>query len=264
MLEEEKSVMLFHRSYRTLPGSLLQFTVEFICFTMLFSSITLYYYPQITFFMCAITQQAISPFFPPNAIGISAVDYISVTNRIAQIFFLDLPNQTPTWLFSLINLLVCLFFILVLPHVKRAKPLVILGILISIIHLVSSCFLFLIPNAFPYNTVDYSKLYMQQEINIWFFVPVVMGLAILPLPSSLASKTITMIASYLTALVFGTVRYAVFLFILAKFSIIYMAIFFFVLGPLMDYTYIVGIYSWHISRQSTMMEGDFKLWKWPF
>jgi len=91
-----------------------------------------------------------------------------------------------------------------------------------------------------------------------------MGLAVLPLPSSLVSKCVTLGITFCYSLVFGTLRYAVFLFVLTKASLLYMAVLFFVLGPLVDFVYIVGIYGVHVTRLAKKMRGDYASWKWSY
>ena len=264
MNKDSKSIILFHRSYRKLPGSFLGFLLQFILFTLPFSIITFFYYPQFTTFICQIAEYVLEPYFTPDTVRIIGVEYIDFIGNISSISFLDLPGMVPAFTFSLMNALVCLVVLIILPRIDKAKPLIIFLIIVASIHMVSSLFFLFFPTSFPYVASDYSRLYMLQHVSIWFFVPIIMGLAIMPLPSSIPIKIFTMIITYINALVFGTIRYVVFLFILAKVSMIYMAILFFVLGPLIDFVYIVGIYSLHVNRLANKIKGDFNLWKWQY
>jgi hypothetical protein len=99
---------------------------------------------------------------------------------------------------------------------------------------------------------------------MWFFVPVIMELAILPIPSSIFSKGIIIFLTVLYSILFGIVRYIVFLFVIAKFSYIFMPVLYFSFGPLVDFVYIVGIYSLYVSKVAERITKDFRIWKWVF
>jgi hypothetical protein len=103
---------------------------------------------------------------------------------------------------------------------------------------------------------------MIQQISIWFFVPLIMGVGVMPLPGTIMSKIATMIVTYIYSLAFGAFRYVVFLFILSKISLLYMSILFFVLGPLLDFVYVVGIYSVYVTKLAARIQEDYSLWKW--
>jgi hypothetical protein len=105
----------------------------------------------------------------------------------------------------------------------------------------------LLPSAFPYSMLKFSELYITTEVGMWFFVPVIMGVALLPIPAGIGSKWLIMVVTILYSIVFGIVRYVVFLFVIVKFSYIFMPVLYFCFGPLVDFVYIVGIYSESIS-----------------
>lgn len=256
-----KSTIMYHRSYRKLSGSLSLFFLQFVFAAATLSAVTFFFYPQLTQTVCLVTKAALASSYSPDNISIVEIEYI---NRIGNVFFLDLPSQFPSPFFSLMNALVCLILLIVLPRVEQVKPVMIFITLLSFIHLIASLFFLGFPSSFPYKIVDSSRLYMLQQVSIWFFVPIVMGLAIMPLPSSLAAKCGTMIITYVYSLIFGTVRYIVFIFILTKASLLYMAILFFALGPLIDFVYIVGIYSAHVTWLAKKVKDDYGLWKWQY
>ncbi|SMD01659.1 hypothetical protein [Sporomusa malonica] len=257
-LDNGKAVILFHRSYRKLPGSVATFLLQFGCFAVPLAALTAYFYPQITRAICLITEITLAPFFQ-DTITIAETNFIDV---VGYIYFIDLPGKFPEFFFSLGNALVCLVLLLFQVYLCRANPLNIFFMMIVAVQLLSSTFFVVAPGLFPYDITDYSYLYMVQQISILFFVPLIMGFALLPLPSSLISKCLTMGITCVYALVFGTVRYAVFLFILAKASLLYMAVLFFVLGPLIDFAYIVGIYSIHVTRLTAKTKEDVSVWRW--
>lgn len=259
MSRESKATMLYHRSYRKFSGSAMVFLPQFLFISLPISLITILFYPEITQKICQITMVILSPFFSQDSLMIFDMPFIKI---IGSIFFLSVPGHFPTFMLSLINAVISLLLLIFLPRVERAKPLMIFLIVVAFIHLLSSLYFLIFPSLFPYEASDYSNLYMLQEVAIWFFIPIIMGLAILPLPSSLVSKIFVMVGTYIYSVIFGLIRYCVFLFILAKISMLYMALLFFILGPLIDFIYIVGIYSLYTNRLANKLKGDFAIWKW--
>lgn len=259
MSKEKKSIILYHRSYRKLPGSVRSFFIHYALLAAPLSALVVVFYPELTLCVSRIAVSVLSPFYAPETLKIIGAPYISIIGDVSLVW---VPGRYPTILFSLLNVLACVLLLVVLPRIKQYKPLIILGIIITCVHLISSLFFLFVPQHFPYEAVDYSELYMKQQIGIWFFVPLILGIAILHLPSSLFSKCGSMLAVYFYSLVFGTIRYAIFLFVLSKISMLYMALLFFALGPLIDFVYVVGIYSMHVTRFADKIHSDFALWKW--
>jgi hypothetical protein len=254
-----KSVILSHRSYRKISTSARPFVFQFFFIAVPLSLMVVFFYPEITMAVCEIARTILSPSFDRDALRIVSYTYV-----IGHASYITLPGTFPSILFSFINAIVSLLLLVLLPAIERFKPLIIFCIVVSFIMFLSSVFFIFLPDQFPYQASDYSDLYIKQQISIWFFVPIIMGLAVLPLPSSLLSKVITMVTTFLYSLAFGTVRYVVFLFIIGKISLLYMAILFFVLGPLVDFVYIVGIYSVYAARVARNIKGNFTLWKWSY
>jgi hypothetical protein len=259
MSKVAKSVILSHRSYRKITTSARPFVFQFFFIAIPLSLTVVFFYPEITMVVCEIARTILSPSFGGDSLKIVSYTYV-----IGDASYITLPGTFPSILFSFINAIVSLLLLVLLPAIERFKPLIIFCIVVSFIMFLSSAFFILVPDQFPYQGSDYSDLYIKQQISIWFFVPVIMGLAVLPLPSSLPSKIVTMVMTFLYSLAFGTIRYVVFLFIIGKISILYMAILFFVFGPLVDFVYIVGIYSVYAARVARKIKGNFTLWKWSY
>jgi hypothetical protein len=259
MNKTAKSIILYHRSYRKVSVSPGRFALEFLLFALPLSLLVVYSCSGLTRAVSHIAQTVLAPFFPLDVLTLSRVPYMNM-----QIFFVDLPSVHPSRAFSAVNAAVSLALLVLLPRIKHAKHVFIFLISVAFINAVSSLFFTFFPHRFPYQAVDYSELYIKQQIGIWFFVPIIMGLAILPLPSTRWSKIVTLGAAFCYSVIFGTVRYVVFLYILTKTTLLTMAILFFVLGPLVDFVYIVGIYSVHVARLANKMKGNFASWKWVY
>jgi hypothetical protein len=259
MNKTTKSIILYHRSYRKVSGTPGMFSLQFFLLALPLSLLVVFYFPEITRAVSHIARTVLAPFFPLDVLALVQVPYMNKT-----VSFIDLPSVHPTRGFSAANAAVSLILLAVLPRIKHAKHVFIFLIVVAFINAVSSLFFTFFPYRFPYEAVDYSELYIKQQIGIWFFVPIIMGLAILPLPSTVTSKVVTLGASFCYSLLFGMLRYAVFLYILTKATLLSMAVLFFVLGPLVDFVYIVGIYSIHIARLANKMKGNFASWKWLY
>lgn len=257
--KDSKSVIMFHRSYRKLPGSVKKFLVQYLFLAIPFSVIAALFYPEITHAICNITKSVLDPYYYSGSVNLFSKEYIE---QIGPIYYLDIPERFPSFWFSLVNGLVAITLLIVLPNLQKFKPLLIFLTLLSIVHLISSAYFLLFPAYFPYTAGDYSQLYMIQEISIWFFLPLIMGLAVLPLPANILWKVLTMLSIFCYSIVFGTVRYIIFLFIISKISMIYMAVLFFALGPLVDFIYSVGLYTLFLNRLAVRLAEDFSIWRW--
>lgn len=99
---------------------------------------------------------------------------------------------------------------------------------------------------------------------MWLFIPFILGLAVLLLPAPFFSKLTLIFFTIIYSIVFGTLRYIIFLFIVSKFSVIYMALLFFAFGPLIDFIYIVGIYSFYSNRLAKTLKNNETVWKWSY
>lgn len=258
-IKDNKLVILYHRSYRKLPGSTKTFLLHFALLALPFSVFSLLFYPEITEQVCVITKNVLDPYYYADSVNIMSRRYIEA---IGPLFYIQVPESFPSYLFSLGNAVVPLLLLAILPNIQKFKPFLIFSVILCMIHIVSSLYFLLFPAHFPYTGGDYSQLYMLQEIGIWFFMPIIMGLAVLPMPVSIFLKALVMVSIYLYSLLFGLVRYIVFLMIVSKISLIYMAILFFALGPLIDFIYAVGIYTLFVNKIARNLAEDFSLWRW--
>jgi hypothetical protein len=257
--KDNKLVILYHRSYRKLPGSTKMFLLHFAFLALPFSALSVIFYPEITEWICIATKNALDPYYYDGSVNILSRRYIEA---IGPLFYVQVPDSFPSYFFSLANAVVTLLLLMILPFIQRFKPFLIFTVILCMAHAVSSLYFLLFPADFPYTAGDYSQLYMLQEISIWFFMPIIMGMAVLPMPASFLLKAGTMVSLYLYSLLFGLVRYIVFLMILSKISMIYMAVLFFALGPLVDFIYAVGIYTLFVNKVAKNLAEDFSLWRW--
>lgn len=162
-----------------------------------------------------------------------------------EIHIVEMPTVYPDKLHILINIIIMAALFLILGSGKRkGKPLAIFFMIVLVFHTINCIFLLFASNYFPYTSYQYSHLYVVQQIGIWLIFIILSGMVI----GGMGRKGV--LIKYLAfggimaySVVFGIVRYILFLYILQKFSVLYMALMFFVLGPFVDFLYLVGIYA---------------------
>lgn len=209
--------------------------------------------------MSVVAQTVLSSYYPSDTIKV-----IGKTFLLGDVSFIDIDGTYPSALVSLINFIVSLCLVTVLPALKRNKNIAIYLLFLAAINLVSALFFTLSPYEFPYTASEFSEFYIKSEISMWLFIPFILGLAVLLLPAPFFSKLILIFSAIIYSIVFGTSRYIIFLFIVSKFSVIYMALLFFAFGPLIDFIYIVGIYSFYNSRLARTLKNNESVWKWSY
>jgi hypothetical protein len=255
----EKTLIYYHRAYRKITGAGWIPLLEFIAIAIPFSLAVLFFYPPVTQQMSKIAHSILSAYYLPGSVIL-----LEKTFLIGNVLIVDLPDRYPTAMICLINFFVSLILILFLPRLRTAKNIAIYVVFLAIINIVSAIFFTTLPFDFPYSNQDFSELYIKSEVSMWLFIPFALGIAFLPLPASIFPKILLVILTLIYSVIFGTLRYIIFLFIISRFSVIYMALLFFAFGPLIDFIYIVGIYSFYTCRLAKKLKGSESVWKWSY
>ncbi len=254
-----KDIIFYHRAYRRLSIEGKYIFPKFLFLVVPLLMAILFLYPQITFFMNCFAKSLLLSSFPFDDIKILEKPYM-----LSNIYILSIIGKHPTPLLSFLLFLFSIATIFFIPKVRVFRPMVAWIIFISSINLISSIFFMLTPSIFPYDMENFSELYVKTEVAIWFFVPVVMGITLLLLPSSIISMFSIAVLTLLYSIVFGILRYIVFLYVLKMFSYIFMPLLFFAFGHFMDFTYMVGIYALYSSVIARKMNNRVEVgaWKW--
>jgi len=137
-------------------------------------------------------------------------------------------------------------------------------VFVSIVNAVSAAFFVLVPMDFPYDIGTFCMLYIGTEVGLWMLIPVILAIALYSTPTSLYSKVLFIVFNVAYSIIFGTVRYLVFLSALQDYSVLYMALFYFLIGPLFDFVYLVGFYTLYVSNLSELIQHSFRRWKWLY
>lgn len=185
---------------------------------------------------------------------------------LASLKIVAMETTYPDVKFILINIFIA-FLLIVVGRISKKKmnPFSIYITMMMFVHLINSIFFLFVKNAFPYTATDYSELYMKQQLGIWICFIVLVGLVVGILGSGkMYLKVATFLGIMSYSFIFGILRYVVFLFIIYKCSMIYMALFFFALGPFFDFLYLVAIYGIYIDKVITVFsEGkEREEWIW--
>jgi len=254
-----KTIIYYHRAYRKITRSGWLFIVEMAALCVPLSLIILFGFPLLTEPISILSRAVLAPYYPSGIVQIMEKDFLW-----EKISVVGLPGTFPSDTVLIINLIASLFLFLFLPKVKIGKNIAIYFFFLAGINLVSVLFFIVQPWPFPYTAVDFSEFYIKSEISMWLFIPFILGMAFLPLPSPLLPKILLIVLTIIYSVIFGTLRYIIFLFVISKFSVLYMALLFFAFGPLIDFVYIVGIYSYYNSRLAMTLKGNESVWKWSY
>lgn len=257
--DDVKSLIYYHRAYKKLANPGKHILLRYFLLTAPFTVTTFFLFSELTHVMNDFARYSLSFILP-----IDTIELIDKTYLLREVIMIDFPTRyaKPTLSFGLF--LFSLLTVLVVTRVRIAKPVAMWIIFLSVVNLSASIFFILFPSVFPYDTKQFTELYIMTEINIWFLIPFITGMALLPLPSSTFSKFTACAVTLLYSVIFGILRYAVFLIVVSKASFLFMSVLFFAFGPLMDFFYIVGIYSYYLSVISIKAKVDLTIWKWSY
>lgn len=132
-------------------------------------------------------------------------------------------------------------------------------------YLINCIFFLLKPHGFPYGIHDFSQLYVKQQLGIWLAFIVIYGISTAFLgDKGYVYKVISTLLFGLYSFVFGIVRYIVFLYLLSNYSMLYMYVMYFTLGPLFDFLYLVEFYGILVNKLIKIYDSTKgkRYWEW--
>ena len=259
MVNKLKENITYSRTYRYLAQSKWRVLLSIIVAALPFSLFTFFFYPQITAFITKIAQYILQDYY---ASGELLANHSNLVEWVGDITYLGIQGRYPTVWFNWCNLLVTLVALVILTAFIKVRPWSIFVSVMLFVHLFSSLFFVFVPWLFPYTAGEYSSLYLKQQMLMLFFTPFIMGASVAILPCSILMMLAAVISCYAYFFIFSIVRYVIFLYILSKVSILYMASLFFTFGPFIDFLYIVAIYSLVVNHVSGSLNREKAVWKW--
>ena len=261
IIPKEKKQIFYARTYRHLQFNLRDCLIFTFLFVIPLTVLALFYYDELA---GAMNYAAAWFLYKTTGMtpGLKTAEFIP---QLGFVYYLDFGTDAPSYSLILINMAVTLGLGTILSLGKlRGKPLSVYLQITLFIHMVTCVFFLLGRDIFPYEIDDYSKLYVQQQVGIWITFLVLIGLVEGILGrGAVIYRVLIMFAILIYSFVFGTVRYGLFLWVLHQYSVLYMPIMFFALGPFFDFLYFVMIYT--ISANFMIKRNDNKYrndWAW--
>lgn len=260
MNRPDKEKIFYTRTYRRMKLNLKQSLIFVGVAVLPVLLIFLIYLEKLIQGVIKLSRWVLSQVIPVNTIKILSADY----SGIWTIEYIDLPTKYPQFLTVLLHLTVCMVILAIMNWLRKTgRPMAIFLLYCMFIHVVNCVFFLFALDALPYTIGDYSELYLKQQIGIWIMFIVMAGVVLGSWGSAAIGYRIAAFAGICAySLLFGTVRYILFLFILYRFSVIYMAIMFFVIGPMVDFAYFVMIYAAFMNKMTQQYESGNKRGEW--
>lgn len=260
--KENKKQIYYARTYRRLqikktPGMILSFMGILTAVVMFVWNIS-----ALTNRLTDLAVRILSGALPAEQITICTGGY----SIFGSITYISLQAADVSRRMIGVNFFVCLaLFLFMLLLRKSGTPLAIFALFAVLTHMISCVFFWLAGEYFPYTLGEYSELYVKQQIGIWLVFFVLSGLVIVLVGErDYLFKLLMFVAIMGYSFVFGAVRYIFFLYLLHTGSLLYMALLFFVLGPMFDFSYLVAFYAIFINKKTKDYEYGKKrsAWKW--
>lgn len=258
----EKQKIYYVRTYRHLRQHNVKTILYYLLFVLPCLVITALNIQNITRFISELGVNILGKVFPGIPMTISRSEF----SILGYMEYIDMPTVYPELPVIALNLIVTLALVILLSTGHRSgKPVAIFLLLCALIHTINCVYFIFAPNHFPYRAFQFSDLYIKQEIGIWLVFIILSGLVTGFMGSrGIGYKIITFVAIMAYSFVFGAVRYILFLYLLQRFSILYMAIMYFVFGPLFDFLYLVAIYSVFVNKMTKIYDKGLgrEEWEW--
>ena len=260
----DKNTIFYARTYRRFNPDLKRQILFALLFVLPALILYLLFYPLITRVVSEWASGVLA-----DALGaaspypIGAHEYIPFFGPVS---YVALSSLYPSMTLVLATAAVCLVACVILTTGKRRGLPMSIFLLFGVgVQFVSCLFFFIDGSVFPYVETDYSVLYMLQQAGIWLFFIIIAGFVVGFISyGGIPLKIVTFLGILLYSFVFGCARYVVYLFIIAKFSSLFMATLFFALGPFFDFLYLVFFYSLYVDRLNTKLgrRDKVEVWRW--
>ena len=252
-----KKTINYSRSYRYMRINMTN-VVMVALFTTLILILYVYFHEEISYAFADGAIRILKPIFPDGKLKIAS----SLFTEGIYLYYVDTIGSFPTLFFSWGNVVFTLLFLIFVCFIMKTGTLSIFLGYISLIHLTSCLFFIFWPEYFPYTATGFSEIYIKQQATLSCFIIFIMGFAVLLPPLHFLQSFLALGSLAVYSMIFGFVRYVTFLFVLYKFSVLYMCILFFVLGPFIDFLYMVGIYSLAVCKAAGNLKTQREIWQW--
>lgn len=184
-----------------------------------------------------------------------------------KLYYVSLSGRFPTieeLFFYTLLFIIAIFLQLKVNYLKPLK--IFINFFLTIFGVSLFYFFFFIPY-FPYTLSDFSYFYILIELILLSIIPLILGFSTAFLNFTYLNFILNflfVLFVWIYALLFGIIRYVVFLLVIKHFSYIWMANAFFNFGPLLDTIYLSGFYGLYLSLLSKFYRRKLEVWRWIF
>jgi hypothetical protein len=257
----EKDTIILHRAYRKLaPVTKRLLAFEFSVLALPFILFIITFYSSLTLLIARSAQSVLSLAIAPGHLRLESSGY-----HMGPLYYLAVTDSFPSFRFSASALIISLAIIVLVWTLKQTgKPIGSWLTFIALINAVSALFFIFFPDTFPYTAAMYSQLYLKTMLAVWLLIPIVLSISLSAIPSSFMEKFLLISVSFAYSILLGAVRYAFFMSVLYKYSLFFMPMMVFALGPLLDFIYVVAFYSVYMSNVSVKLRERDGVWRWLF
>ena len=258
----EKNIIYYARTYRRISASKVKCILYMSLLILPMLLLLWFHLDNLTRWISETAVHVLGKNCPYIPAGIKTVRY----GLFGNLSYLDIPTVYPGFQASLTGAVVSFLAIVVIANLPwKGRPVAIYLILNAGIHLINCLWFLFGEKYFPYALTTFSELYILQEIGIWIIFLIMTG-AVTGIvgDKGLLDKFLTVLAVMAYSILFGTVRYIVFMYLLYQYSVLYMALFYFTLGPMFDFMYLVMVYAFFVNRMIRLYDSHNGkgVWKW--
>jgi len=220
-------------------------------------------YSELSIFISNLVRNILSELIPISEMTLTSSAFLPY---FGDVTFITLPTAVFDRQLNIITLIISAIILWFMLTGKRkghpASIFVSIGLLIQII----SCIFFIFAsNDFPYTASIYSELYIKQQISLWLFFFIIIGVVTVLLGNGYFYHNLFFLISImLYSFIYGVLRYVTYLYIMSEISTIYMAALFFTFGPLFDFLYVTYFYGRYVNRIIIVNEtkDSEDIWQW--
>jgi hypothetical protein len=256
-----KDTAYYHRAYKTLARPGRGATLALVLLVLALDALVLLGHAELLGAVVGWARDALRP----CGLAAEVRAWAFLPPLLPELPVLDTACVFPTARAALLNFAGALLAVLLLPHLRPVPKVIrVYLFFLGLLNAVAATFFILSPHRFPYDIAEFSLLYLGIELGIWLLLPPLLAVVLAPLPGGLTSKALVVVFTLAYSIGFGAVRYAAFLYLLHELSVLHMAAVFFALGPLLDFVYVVAIYSIYLNVLALHLRRRPETWRWLF
>jgi len=225
--------------------------------------IYLFSYSEITYFMSYWTRFVLSDVLASPQMTLTSSEFLPFFGNVT---YLSLPSAGYRPGLTISTLIVSVIILWIsLSGRRKGHPISIFVAIGALIQIVSCIFFIFASQVFPYSSTIYSELYVKQQVSLWLFFLIIIGLVTALLGNGRFIYNLAFLAGVMTySFIYGVLRYMTYLYVVSSISAVYMAALFFTFGPLFDFLYITYFFGHYVNKFIIDNEGKSteEVWQW--